>query len=147
MSALVQGSPIAPTVNSPSFVKALEASQLPKNALLPVYLIGRTVTLEYPKTHESRKACCVSFLQNLVTETNLTLADLIEGKRIGVFHIENHKVRSLTLTVEMLEILTKANIKGISIIQGTQVLSVEDNAIIRTFVSEEEYKKYTAKLI
>ncbi|MGE3920758.1 MAG: hypothetical protein AB7F64_07470 [Gammaproteobacteria bacterium] len=139
-----------PTIDSKSVVPTLstfQTSNLAKNALLPVYLVGRSVTIVDKKTSGTYKACCVSFTQNLVFQKDLNLSELIEGKRIGAIHIENHKIKSLTVTSEMLEIFKNANIKGITILQGHDVLSVEDEAIIRAFVSEEQYKKFTMKLI
>lgn len=148
MTSLAQSSSISPApINSQSLAKVLDTTNLPKNTLLPIYLISRSVTLSDSTTNENYKACCISFIQNLVVEKDLKLADLIQEKRIGALHIENHKVKSLTVPPEMLEIFTKANIKGVTIIQGEQILSVEDHPMIRAFASDEQYKKYTAKLV
>jgi hypothetical protein len=147
MTALVQSPLVALPNDSKPTLSVFQTSNLPQNALLPVYLVGRRVTLVDNKTGEEIKACCISFIQNLSLQNDLTLSELIEGKRIGAIHIENHKVKSLTITPEMFELFAKANIKGVTVLQGKDVFSVQDNTMIRAFASEDQYNKYTAKLV
>lgn len=123
----------------------LPLQNLPKNAVMPVYLLDKAVRLSNKKTKKKYQSCCVSFLQNLVGEPNLTLSDLIKGRKIGALHIQNHEVISLTVTPEAKESIDKANITAVSIFQGQNLIPAGE-VMIRIFVSEEQYRKYAAKL-
>lgn len=139
MSVLAQSSSAQPSLGN------LDVEKLPNNTVLPVQLVGRVVTLKNTSTLESYKCCCLSFLNKQNSELR---DELITGKRIGAIHIENHKIKSLTITEEMLSILTKANITGISFIEGAKILSLDsDKPLLRKFDSEEQYLKYVAKFV
>ncbi len=97
-------------------------------------------------TKESYKTYCISFLRNLNTETSVSLKYLIENKRIGALHIENHTIKSLTLSQEIIDIFNKFSPKGVTLEEKEEHFVVDSNPIIRSFISDEQYIKFAARL-
>lgn len=127
---------------SPSSIhlESLRTSTLP-NGEISIYLNNRTFSLTKISSNETYNACSISFLSNLAFE-NIKLSELIRNGRIGKIRVENHKVISLTLTEDMLKILEKSNITGVTLSQGNTVLTIDDNPEFDNFDSNSQYVKY-----
>ncbi len=145
MMAVAQNPIVTPSTTSDTTFNIF-ASRRIINGFIPVYLQGRIVSLTDRDTKETHKRCCVSLLDNLQYESSLTLSYLIEHKRIGLIHMEDHKIKSLTLTKEMIDMLNRSNVNGIVIEENKKHLPISDNLMMRTFVSDDQYIKLTAKI-
>lgn len=117
---------------------------LPDNSLIPIVLLRRQITLTNQKTQETYKACAVTLVAD-VEDPNLK-NKFIKDKRIGVICTKNNQVKFVTICPEMLDALNKSNIKGITILMGERVYVLDRNANFKSFVSEEQYKKFIAKI-
>ncbi len=124
----------------------LKSEALPEG-IIAAYLRDKVITQTDKNTGQSIRYWCVSFFDSIVIDSNTTLADLIKDRQVCALHVQNGALKSLTLTKEKLQLIHEHGIKKIAIVFEDGPLLVKEDPILKAYVSDNEYRKYTLKII
>lgn len=113
------------------------------NGVVAVYLQDRLFKIRIKDDPESRIACAISLLQNLEHESDTTLQQLVQEKRIAALYIENGEIQSITLCPEQIERMREQGVKQIVFKMKNAVFIINEDLGVRSYASEEEYRNYT----
>lgn len=121
-------------------------SQALPDGISPVYMQGELYKIKNKKGGEPLIACAISLLNHLENVASKQLSNLKEEKRIGYLHVQEGKIKSLTLPDDQLQMMQKHGVNEIAFKVNNTVLIIKDQMILRKFTSEAEYKSYVNNL-
>ncbi|WP_068469982.1 hypothetical protein [Candidatus Protochlamydia phocaeensis] len=141
MNGISVNSPLSP--NSSYSMGTLNESELP-NGNIPVFIVPKKF-FEFERENTSQTGFCITFL-NYLDEEKISLGKAINEGRIGVLTVKDGSIQCLTLNDSALKFLQKHNLTDAIVKIGSRLLIAEHNVKIRTYVSDEQYTKYTSTL-